>query len=103
MRQVTQSVPGPKAPLSNLRIEIEKGVQAAFELGLDLFARPLDHVHGDMRFVAVGQLKGCVLDFSNFAFRKEPESVNKGQVGHNRHHKDKSDTLEAVPQFECPL
>ena len=61
---------------SDLRIEIEKGVQASLELDLDLFPRPLNHVHGHMRQVPVCQLEGCILDFSHFAFREKPESVD---------------------------
>ena len=64
------------APISDLWIEIEERVQASLQLGFNLFPRPLNHVHGHMCLVPVCQLEGCILDFSHFAFRQEPESVD---------------------------
>jgi hypothetical protein len=61
---------------SDLRIEVEERVEAALELGLDLFAGAFDHVHGDVGFVAGGQLERGVVDFSDLAFGEEPETVD---------------------------
>jgi len=37
--------------------------------------------------VAVGELQGCVLDFDDFAFGEETESVDEGEVGHGSNDK----------------
>src|SRR3569833_3082804 len=70
---------------SNFRVEIEEGVQALLKLGLDLFARALKDVHGDVRLVAVGELEGCVVDFLYLAFGEEAHSVDKSQICHEEH------------------
>jgi len=46
----------------------------ALELASISSREPLDKVHGDVGFMAGGQLEGCILDFCDFAFGKEPES-----------------------------
>ena len=69
---------------SDFRIEIEEGIEALFELGLDLFARALEHVHGDVRLVAVGELEGGVVDFvqprprAGGAFRRQESDLPCG-------------------------
>ena len=68
--------------LSDFGIEVEEGVEAALELGLDLLARALDGVHGDVGLVAVGQLEGRVLDFGDLALGEQPHSVDKSQIRH---------------------
>ena len=55
-------------PRSDFRIEVEERVKAPFELGFNLFARALDHMHGYVSLMAVCQFEGCVLDFSHFTF-----------------------------------
>jgi len=84
---------GPERRKSDFRIEIEERVQTALELRLDLFPGALDHVHGHVRLVAVGEFQGRVLDFGYFAFRQQSQSVDESQVGHNRYHKDLCDKL----------
>ena len=61
---------------SDIGVEVEEGVEAALELGFDFFAGSVDDVHGDVGFVAGGQLEGGVLDFGDLAFREEPETVD---------------------------
>ncbi len=39
----------------NLGVEVEEGVEAHFELGLDLLAAAFEDVHGDARLVAILQ------------------------------------------------
>ena len=46
----------------NFRVEVEEGVQAHAQLGLDLITAPFQHVHCDVRFVAVFQLDGRLSD-----------------------------------------
>src|ERR1700677_4489305 len=92
----------PERQKSDLRIEIEKRVQAALELRLDLFPGALDHMHGHVRLVAVGKFQGRVLDFGYFAFRQQSQSVDQSQVGHNRYHRDLRDNLAgASSKGEC--
>ena len=67
---------------SEFGVEVEEGVEAALELGFDLFARAIDNVHGDVGFMAVGQFEGCVVDLGDLAFGEEPETVDKSQIGH---------------------
>jgi hypothetical protein len=78
-RSRSVSTPGGSKRLvgSDFGVEIEECVEAAFELCFDLFPRPLDHVHGDVSPVAVGQFEGCILDFCDLAFGQKPESVDK--------------------------
>ena len=73
-----------------LGVEVEEGVEAAFELGFDLFAGAFDGVHGDVGQVAVGEFEGCVLNFSDFTLGQEPESVDECEVGHECHDKEES-------------
>ena len=47
----------PPPSRSDLRIKIEKRIQALLELGLDLLPRALQQVHGHVRFVAILQLQ----------------------------------------------
>jgi hypothetical protein len=80
----------------DFRIKVEKRVKAALELCFDLFPRALNHVHGDMSLVAVRQLEGCVLDFCDFAFRQQSESVDKSQICHKTHHNDGGQRLDST-------
>ena len=63
-------------PTSDLWIEAEKGVETAFELRLDLFARALNSVHRHVGFVPIRQLEGCVLNLGDLAFGEQPEAVD---------------------------
>src|ERR1039458_9668267 len=47
----------PGSGASDLRVEVEEGVERALELRFDLFARALDEVHGDVSLVAGGQFE----------------------------------------------
>ena len=49
------------AERSNLRVEVEERLEALPELLLDLLARALQHVHGDVGFVPVGELEGGIV------------------------------------------
>lgn len=51
----------------DLRVDVEEGVEATFELSLNLFAGALDQVHRDVSLMAIGQLQRCVLDLSDLA------------------------------------
>ncbi len=68
-----------------LRVEIEKGVEALLELGLNLLARSLQHVHGDVGLVPVGQLQRSIVNLRHFALRQQPHSVDQSQIRHVRH------------------
>jgi hypothetical protein len=39
--------------------------------------------------VARGQFEGGVADFGDFAFRQEPQSIDKSQIGHEDHLKER--------------
>ena len=49
-------------PRSDLRVEIKESVKALLELRLDLLARALEHVHGDVCLVAIDQLERSVVE-----------------------------------------
>ncbi len=66
----------------DLRVEIEKGVEAHLELLFDLFAAALKNVHGDVGFVAVFQRDGRVTDLRDFVFGKKSHSIDQCQVCH---------------------
>jgi hypothetical protein len=70
---------------SDFRIEIEEGIEALLELSFDLFARALEHVHGDVCLVSVGELEGSVIDLDDFALGEEAHSVDKSQICHVEH------------------
>ena len=70
---------------SDLRVEVEERVEALLELLLDLLARALQHVHGDVGLVPVGQLERRVLNLSDFALGEQPHSVDKSQIRHVHH------------------
>jgi hypothetical protein len=70
---------------SEFRIDIEESVEALLELGFDLFARALKHVHGDVGLVAIGELEGSVVDLDDFALGEEAHSVDKSQICHEEH------------------
>ena len=76
---------GGRSRGSDFRIEIEKGIEALLELGFDLFARALEHVHGDVCLVSIGELEGGVVDFDDFAFGEEAHSIDKSQICHVEH------------------
>jgi hypothetical protein len=50
---------------SNLRIEVEKGVEAILHLLLYFFLAAFEHVHGDMSFVAIFQFQRRVSYFGD--------------------------------------
>lgn len=67
---------------SDFGVEVEEGVEASFELGFDLLARALDGVHGDVGLMAVGELEGRVLNFSDLALGEQTESVDESEIRH---------------------
>ena len=80
-RQAQASRPRARTAGSDLRVEIKEGVEALLELGLDLLARALEHVHGDVCLVAVGQLEGSVVESRSLrpraaaAFRRQESDL----------------------------
>jgi hypothetical protein len=66
-------------------VEVEECIEAALELGFDLRAGALDHVHGHMSLVAVGQLQRCVFNPGDFALGKESQTVDQSQIRHEPH------------------
>src|ERR1022692_2540189 len=74
-----------KEGASNLRVKLEKRVQAALELRLDILPRAFYHVHGYVSLVAIGQFQCRVLDLRDLAFREQPQSVDKSQIRHEPH------------------
>ena len=79
----------PRSAESDFGVEVEEGVERALELCFDLLARTLDDVHGDVGLMASGQLEGGVADFCNFAFGQEPQSIDKSQISHEDHLKER--------------
>ena len=70
---------------SDFRIKIEESIEALLKLGLDLFARALDQVHGDVCLVAVDQLQRSIVNLFHFALGQQPHSVDKSQICHGYH------------------
>lgn len=70
---------------SDLRIKVEKRIEALLQLRLDLLARALQHVHRHMRLVPVRQLERSVVNLRHFALRQQPHSIHKSQIRHVRH------------------
>jgi len=90
VRGLTLHRGGPGACIARTQIsgvEVEEGVQAALELGFDLFARALDQVHGDVLLHGPWpSLSRGVVDFGDLAFGEQPQSLDKSQIGHEPHH-----------------
>jgi hypothetical protein len=70
---------------SNLRVEVEKRVEALPKLLLDFLARALEHVHGDVSFVTIGQLQGRVVNFGHFALGEQTQAIDQSQIRHAKH------------------
>lgn len=57
------AVRSPAAPLRlKLRVEVEEGVYAVPQLGFNLLARALEHVHRNVGFVAIFEHNGSFAD-----------------------------------------
>ena len=50
----------------NFRVEVKKSIEARLELLLDLLLAAFEHVHRDVRLVAIVQFQGCVAHLGNF-------------------------------------
>jgi hypothetical protein len=55
-----------KGVQSNLRIEIEKGVEAVLQLLFDFLLAAFEHVHGDVRLIPVLQFESRIPYFGDF-------------------------------------
>src|SRR4051794_6468018 len=53
----------------DFRVEVEKRRQAGSQLFLDIFLAALEHVHGDVRLVAVLQFDGSLAYFDDLIGR----------------------------------
>ena len=53
----------------NLRIEVEEGVQTHAQLRLNLFPAAFEHMHRDVRLIAVLQLYGRIAHCCNLVRR----------------------------------
>lgn len=70
-------VPGQaKLRGSDFRVEVEECVERPLELRFNFFAGAFDEVHRDVGLVAGGQFEGGVVNFGDFAFGEEPQSVD---------------------------
>ena len=74
--------PNSSGRRSDFGVEVEEGVDAEAELGLDLFAAALEHVHGDVSLVAVLEGDGRVADCRDFIGGQQPHSVDKREICH---------------------
>ncbi len=55
------------------------------KLLLDFLARTLEHMHGDVSFVTIGQLQGRVVNFGHFALGEQTQTVDQSQIRHAKH------------------
>src|SRR5579859_4502956 len=70
---------------SYLWVEIEERVNAHAQLPFDLFARAFEDVHGDVRFMSVGEFEGCILHLGDFTLGQEAQTVDQSQISHEHH------------------
>jgi len=78
-------------PESDFGVEVEECVEAALELSFNLLTGTLDHVHGDVGFMTIGQLESCIVDFSDLAFGQKPQTVDQSQIRHGTYSKGNRD------------
>jgi hypothetical protein len=64
-----------KPAASDFREEIEKGVDALAQLGLDLLARAFEQMHGYARVVSILEFNGRFADSGHFLGGKQAEAV----------------------------
>jgi hypothetical protein len=64
-----------KPVASDFREEIEKGVDALAQLGLDLLARAFEQMHGYAGVVPILEFDGRFADASHFLGGKQAETV----------------------------
>jgi len=62
---------------SNLRIEIEEGLQAGLQLFFNFIFAAFEDVHGHVSLTAILEFESCVTNFCNFFRRQQPQSINK--------------------------
>ena len=75
-------VQNPAARL-DLRIEVEERVDAHAQLRLDLLPASFQHMHGDMRFIAVLQRYGRLAHLCYLVRREQPHSIHQRQICHS--------------------
>lgn len=73
---------GEEGKTLNLWIEIEESVDAHTKLGLDLLSAALEHMHSDMRFIAILQRDRCIAHCRDFICGQQPHSVNQREICH---------------------
>src|ERR1700678_4255028 len=70
------------AAASDFGKEIEKGVDALAQLGLDLLARAFEQMHGYAGVVPILEFDGRFANASHFLGGKQAETIYQSQVGH---------------------
>ena len=66
----------------DLGVEVEEGVDAEAQLGLDLLAAALEHVHGHAGLIAVLQLYRSVVDLDDLIRGQQTHSVHHYEICH---------------------
>src|SRR5262249_20099316 len=75
----------PDRLLSDLRKEVEEGINALPELRLDLLARAFKQVQRYPRRVAVFEIDGTLSHPGHFFGREQAQTINKSQICHMDH------------------
>src|SRR5450631_425974 len=66
-------------------IEVKEGIDAAAQLGLDLFAGAFQNVHRHPRLVPVFELHGCIPHLGDLLRGKEAQTIDQRKIRHAAH------------------
>ena len=69
----------------DFRIEVKEGIDAAAQLGLDLFPRAFENVHRHTRLVPVLQLYRCITHLGDLLRGKEAQTIDQCKIRHAAH------------------